>query len=606
MRMNNRTPLSSWLCFSALSIASCSPQMEGSLSEPRVVGGRITESPLYMAGLVDEKSDFAFCGGTFVDARTVLTAAHCVVNVHAKLQVSAGITRNRDHATAKLIPVEAVVVHPDYDEQHLQNDIAILRLGPYDGAALPGEIVPLPLNTDPSFPDSTPGIKVTVTGWGNTTSYGKVFDDPLRSADLDVISVARCSQAPGYDDVGDGQICAGDLENGGIDACNGDSGGPLVARDSMGTLHLVGIVSWGEGCALAGKPGVYTRVSSQKQWIDATILSFAPRAEPLRTPEIKRTINAYCYDGWASSTNQSENGRTLQITTQFRLDGDFIARSNGALSPAHRPAERETTLPVCNARLGDSLTLTSGVLLDTNDEDSTASSSPPRIQIVAHQEAPAVTWTAPAKKVSRLSLSCLDDPVSLRSFQPGDSGEAEASLSFNSTSYDIMGPESAGLSPKDDLHTCSFEGHTVIFAVRKEAHGQMKHFVQIQSPLFGDRPLTYWLAENAPEPQVEISVRAKTNHLGTLTVQNLSEDTIHTWRLECSVAFGLIDEFGTYYAPLLKDGHAIHHFAKPSHLLGTIPAKGQVSFTYDSGDPILRDQPLDCRINSRPVALLYP
>ena len=66
-------------------------------------------------------------------------------------------------------------------------------------------------------------------------------------------------------------FCAGE-ETGGIDSCQGDSGGPLVvpnlSKTGHTTNHLAGIVSWGIGCARAGLPGVYTKVSNYIDWIE--------------------------------------------------------------------------------------------------------------------------------------------------------------------------------------------------------------------------------------------------------------------------------------------------------------------------------------------------
>ena len=66
-------------------------------------------------------------------------------------------------------------------------------------------------------------------------------------------------------------FCAGD-ERGGVDSCQGDSGGPLVipnlGKFGQTTYHLAGLVSWGIGCAKAGLPGVYTKVSNYIDWIE--------------------------------------------------------------------------------------------------------------------------------------------------------------------------------------------------------------------------------------------------------------------------------------------------------------------------------------------------
>ena len=103
-----------------------------------------------------------------------------------------------------------------------------------------------------------------VTGWGTTTEGGQV-SDIVRKARVPIVSDATCKNAYGSRISDDVMLCAG---KDGVDACQGDSGGPLVVQDH--DLHgwsLIGIVSWGIGCAREGYYGVYTEVSHYIPWI---------------------------------------------------------------------------------------------------------------------------------------------------------------------------------------------------------------------------------------------------------------------------------------------------------------------------------------------------
>ncbi|XP_027778083.2 cationic trypsin-3-like [Marmota flaviventris] len=120
--------------------------------------------------------------------------------------------------------------------------------------------------TTVSLPRSCPsaGTQCLVSGWGNTVSSGKVYPSLLQCLDAPVLSDTACHKAyPGK--VTNNMFCLGFLERG-KDSCQGDSGGPVVCNG-----ELQGIVSGGLGCALKGKPGVYTKVCNYLDWIQETI-----------------------------------------------------------------------------------------------------------------------------------------------------------------------------------------------------------------------------------------------------------------------------------------------------------------------------------------------
>ena len=95
--------------------------------------------------------------------------------------------------------------------------------------------------------------------------------DKCRYVRVPAIKNAACKAAYGADDITDSMICAGYPGVGGKDACQGDSGGPFICNEG-GKAILAGVVSWGNGCALADYPGVYARTTYVLDWIKSQMV----------------------------------------------------------------------------------------------------------------------------------------------------------------------------------------------------------------------------------------------------------------------------------------------------------------------------------------------
>lgn len=200
--------------------------------------------------------------------KKVLTAAHCLSREALGVDVAdvrdLRVITGRDALLGtggQEIPVRETWTNPGFNPATNAGDLAVLTLA--DG--LPAKsAIPMAESGDAAY---APGTEAVVYGWGDTTGNSD-YASSLRSAKVSVLSDTACAQAyPGgrngmYD--ASTMLCAGELL-GGYDACQGDSGGPLVARG-----RLIGLVSWGNGCAQAGSPGVYTRISAAIGWMPKT------------------------------------------------------------------------------------------------------------------------------------------------------------------------------------------------------------------------------------------------------------------------------------------------------------------------------------------------
>ncbi|XP_064538009.1 trypsin beta-like [Drosophila montana] len=227
----------------------------GSQSNFRIINGTpisISDAPWQVSIQV---LGYHICGGSILSSKIIITAAHCVFYVPALLlQVRAGSKYWKDGG--QLIDVAQVKRHANYGTDPTKNDIALLRLSQRLYFTRNIDRIRLAKQT----PES--GEKASVSGWGQKKENATVGSRDLHMASLRIIDRKSC-QASNYAKlrkiVTEGMICA---ESGDRDACQGDSGGPLVVDN-----QLVGIVSWGIGCARKGHPGVYTDIAYYRKWI---------------------------------------------------------------------------------------------------------------------------------------------------------------------------------------------------------------------------------------------------------------------------------------------------------------------------------------------------
>jgi trypsin len=220
----------------------------GAPAKPLIVGGEQASNSAvpWMVALTTSATESAYCGGALVAPDRVVTAAHCIAGYEPnRVRVVVGRTDLRS-SEGEDRTVLRVWMHPDYRSPMGGADVAVLTLDrsvPYDT---------LPLETDQNaYP---PGRAATVLGWGYT-SEGGPSSPSLRRAELPLVSDAVCA-ATFRQFARRLMVCAGNPD-GGVDACYGDSGGPLVADG-----RLIGITSWGSGCARARTPGVFVRVAT--------------------------------------------------------------------------------------------------------------------------------------------------------------------------------------------------------------------------------------------------------------------------------------------------------------------------------------------------------
>ncbi|NWX71949.1 TM11E protease, partial [Alca torda] len=231
----------------------------------RIVGGQRSQDGEWPWQASIQFNGVHRCGATVISNTWLVTAAHCFRGRRdpRRWTASFGILL-RPPKQKKLI--RRVIVHERYSDFLLDHeyDIAVVELASAIEFTSDVHSVCLP-EASHIFPENT---SCFVTGWGALKNDGRSVNE-LRQAEVKIISTTTCNRRQVYGGaITPGMLCAGYLE-GKVDACQGDSGGPLVHANSRGIWYLVGIVSWGDECGKENKPGVYTRVTYYRNWINS-------------------------------------------------------------------------------------------------------------------------------------------------------------------------------------------------------------------------------------------------------------------------------------------------------------------------------------------------
>uniref|UniRef100_A0A1A9VA50 Peptidase S1 domain-containing protein n=1 Tax=Glossina austeni TaxID=7395 RepID=A0A1A9VA50_GLOAU len=244
-----------FLVFVALSAVVAGP-LHNELTAGRIVNGVETtiEKRPYQVSLQDSYSGRHFCGGSIISEDIIVTAAHCVTGSNpSQLQVRLGSTYNNEGGI--VVGVKALKFHEKFNNDILWHDIAVLKLEKPIKQSSTVRYIEMAKKVPKT------GTPAVVSGWGTKCFLTCPLSPVLMEVEVTFLERQDCASKTYLygDKIKETMVCGYATAK---DSCQGDSGGPFVADGK-----LVGVVSWGQGCAMDGYPGVYSDVAALRDWV---------------------------------------------------------------------------------------------------------------------------------------------------------------------------------------------------------------------------------------------------------------------------------------------------------------------------------------------------
>lgn len=215
------------------------------------------------------------CGGTIISPSFVITAGHCLYNQstgklfnYDEIQVKVADHDQSSYAddvkgVTRLVDVKEVIPHDLFAPFRFYHDVGLLRLATKLDLVSHSQVRAACL--PPTHLPTYEGALGTAYGWGVLQEEDEYLPDIAQEVTMPILGPDCDGKTFGDVTFTSYMLCAG-LEKGGKDTCLGDSGGPFTVIDDKRHV-LVGITSFGVGCAKPGYPGVYSRVTSYLSWI---------------------------------------------------------------------------------------------------------------------------------------------------------------------------------------------------------------------------------------------------------------------------------------------------------------------------------------------------